>query len=79
MVKFEQELCGNDAVKGKLDGKSKHKSLCETQWCRRTNSLETFKAAFSVTVIAQEHIQTNGDGKSGINLSVLCYLTLFYH
>jgi hypothetical protein len=47
MDKFEQELCGNDAVKGKLDGKSKHKFLCETQWFCRTNALETIKAAFS--------------------------------
>ena len=26
--KFELELCGNDAVKDKLDGKSKLKTLC---------------------------------------------------
>jgi hypothetical protein len=65
-----------------------HSTHHRTQWFCRTNALETIKAAFSVTVIAQEHIlycivlyciQTNGDGKSGINLSALCYLTLFYH
>ena len=32
MDKFEQELCRNDAVKCKLDGKSKLKTLCETRW-----------------------------------------------
>jgi hypothetical protein len=31
MDTFEQEFCGNDAVKGMLNGKSKLKPLFETQ------------------------------------------------
>ena len=32
MDKLEQELCGNNAMKDKLDGKSKHKLFYETLW-----------------------------------------------
>ena len=55
MDKFEQEFCGNDAVKGMLNEKSKLKLLCETQCFSPANALATFKAAFTVTVSALEY------------------------
>jgi hypothetical protein len=70
MDKLEQELCGNDVVKGNLDGKSKLKTLCETRWCIRANALATFKATFPVIVSNLEYLQTNGDAN-------VCNLTLF--
>jgi hypothetical protein len=42
MDKFEKELCGNDVVKGMVDGKCKLKTLCETR-CIRANALTTLK------------------------------------
>ena len=60
---FEKWLYGNDAAKGKLDGKDTLKALCK--WT------SIAKAAFPVTVIVPEYLHTNGDGKSVIHLSAL--------
>ncbi len=50
MDKFEQELCGNNAMKGKIDGKNKPKTFSETWWLSSANALATVKAAFHITV-----------------------------
>ena len=68
MDKLEQELCGNNVVKGNLDGKSKLK----TRLCIRTNTLTTFNASFPVIVSKLEYLQTNGDANFGD-------LTFFFH
>ena len=46
MDKFEQELCRNNAVKCKLDGKSKLKTLCETRWFSRANEIQLLSVHF---------------------------------
>ena len=71
MDKFEQELCMNDTMKDKLEGKSKLKTLCETRWFSRVDALATFKTAFPVMVSALEYLQTNGDSKLGVHLSAI--------
>jgi hypothetical protein len=57
-------------VKGKLDGKSKLKTLCATRWFSRANALATIKASVPVIVSNLEYLQTN-DGKSGVHLSAI--------
>jgi len=59
MDKFEQELRGDNVVKGKLDGKSRIQTLCETRWCIRANALATFKVAFHVIVSNLSRVFTN--------------------
>ena len=46
MDKFEQELCRNNAVKCKLDGKSKLKRLCEARWFSRANEKQRLSVHF---------------------------------
>jgi hypothetical protein len=43
--------------------------MCETRW---------FRCTFPVIVSALEYLQTNGDGKPGIYLSVLFAICLFF-
>ena len=57
-------------MKGKLDGKSKLKTLCATRWFSRANALATIKASVPVIVSNLEYLQTN-DGKSGVHLSAI--------
>ena len=71
MDKFEQELCRNDALKGILDGKSKLKRVKRGGLVVRADELATFNCTFPVIVSALEYLQTIGDGKPGIHLSVL--------
>jgi hypothetical protein len=49
METFKQELWLNDAVKDKLDGKSKQQTLRETRWFSRWGP---FKSAFPAIVSA---------------------------
>ena len=80
MDKFEQELCGNNAMKGKIDRKSKPKTFSETWWFSSTNALATVKAAFHVTVSGLKYLKKTmvTANQASINLS-FCDLTLFYH
>jgi hypothetical protein len=51
--------------------REKKTNTCETRWFNRTDELATFRCTFPVIVSALEYLQTNGDGKPGIHLSVL--------
>ncbi|CAG2210818.1 unnamed protein product [Mytilus edulis] len=58
-------------TKEELDGKRKLRTLCETRWTSRADSLYTFRVALPVIVSALEHLRQDGDDKAGQFLAAI--------
>lgn len=71
LLAFRDELSEDNVSKEALDGRTKLKTLCETRWASRADSLTTFKAAFRVVVNALETLQDDGDVKAGLHLNAI--------
>ena len=48
-----------------IDKRTKLRTLCETRWTSRADTLYTFKTSFPVVVHALERLQGIGDYKAG--------------
>ena len=61
---FRDSLEENDIARGEMHRRTKLKTLCETRWVSRADSLYTFCTAFSVVVHALQMLSSDGDGKT---------------
>lgn len=50
LLSFKENLEANDQVKETMERRQKLKTLCETRWASRSDSLSTFLAAYNVVV-----------------------------
>ena len=71
MDAFSNELDADILTKEELDGRRKLRTLCETRWTSRADSLYTFRVAFPVIVSALEHLRQDGDDKAGQFLAAI--------
>ncbi|VDI17927.1 Hypothetical predicted protein [Mytilus galloprovincialis] len=71
MDAFYNELDADILTKEELDGRRKLRTLCETRWTSRADSLYTFRVAFPVIVSALEHLRQDGDDKAGQFLAAI--------
>lgn len=69
LAAFTDELSQDAVTKEAMTGRHKLKTLCETRWMSRADSLCTFKSAFPVVVHALESLQENGDMKAGDHIN----------
>ena len=68
---FASELETDAQSKEALDGRRKLRTLCETRWMSRADSLTTFKQAFRVVVHALETLHDDHDSKAGQYLAAI--------
>ncbi|CAC5367314.1 unnamed protein product [Mytilus coruscus] len=71
MEAFYNELDADILTKEELDGRRKLRTLCETRWTSRADSLYTFRVAFPVIISALEHLRQDGDDKAGQFLAAI--------
>lgn len=64
LLSFKENLEANDQVKEAMERRQKLKTLCETRWASRSDSLSTFLAAFNVVVSSLEDLEQQGDAKA---------------
>jgi hypothetical protein len=63
LTAFTDELSENQNVKDQLERRTKLRTLCETRWSSRADSLYTFRTAFAV-VSALETLKADHDDKA---------------
>ena len=68
---FYDQLADDDNTRDALDGRRKLRTLCETRWTSRADSLYTFRVSFPVVVHALEQLQQDGDEKAGQYLAAI--------
>ncbi|CAG2239243.1 unnamed protein product [Mytilus edulis] len=61
---FKESLEQNAVVREEMDRRQKLKTLCETRWASRSESLYTFLTAFKVIVDSLENLEQHGDSKA---------------
>ncbi|CAC5385815.1 unnamed protein product [Mytilus coruscus] len=71
MEAFYNELDADILTKEELDGRRKLRTLCETRWTSRADSMYTFRVAFPVIISALEHLRQDGDDKAGQILAAI--------
>ena len=54
----------NDVVREEMQRRTKLRTLCDTCWASRANSLYTFRMAYSVLIQAIESLSSDEDGKA---------------
>ncbi|KAJ8318219.1 hypothetical protein KUTeg_003310 [Tegillarca granosa] len=59
------------SVKEQMESRTKLRTLCETRWTSRADSLYTFKTAFPVVIHALEQLEDDGDQKAKQYLSAI--------
>ena len=64
LTAFTDELSKNQNVKDQLERRTKLRTLCETRWSSRADSLYTFRTAFAVVVSALETLKADHDDKA---------------
>ena len=68
---FSDELAENDAVQDQMDRRTKLRTLCETRWSSRADSLYTFRTAFPVVVAALQSLEDDKDEKASQCLAAI--------
>jgi hypothetical protein len=71
LTAFSAELADNQNVQEEMERRSKLRTLCETRWSSRADSLFTFRTAFSVIVSALETLKNDKDEKAGLYLTAI--------
>ncbi|CAC5356095.1 unnamed protein product [Mytilus coruscus] len=66
---FKENLEQNAVVREEIDRRQKLKTLCETRWASRSESLYTFLTAFKVIVDSLENLEQHGDSKAPVSES----------
>lgn len=64
LLSFFEELSQNETAKEKLEKRTKLRTLCETRWSSRADSLYTFLNAFPVVVSSLEALKEDNDDKA---------------
>ena len=64
LLAFSEELSENQTVQEQLDRRTKLRTLCETRWSSRADSLLTFLNAFPVVVSPLEVLKDDHDDKA---------------
>lgn len=65
LLQFKENLeTTDDNIKEDMGKRQKLKTLCETRWASRSDSLYTFLTAFSVVVDSLDDLQQDGDAKA---------------
>ena len=64
LLSFKENLEQNVVVKEEMERRQKLKTLCETRWASRSESLFTFLTAFKVVVDSLENLEQQGDSKA---------------
>ena len=64
LLAFSEELSENQTVQEQLDRRTKLRTLCETRWSSRADSLFTFLNAFPVVVSSLEVLKDEHDDKA---------------
>ena len=64
LLSFQECLSQDAAIRVEMERRAKLRTLCETRWASRADSLYTFRTAFSVVVQALESLAENGDAKA---------------
>ena len=64
LTAFTDDLSENQNVKDQLERRTKLRTLCETRWSSRADSLYTFRTAFAVVVSALETLKADHDDKA---------------
>ena len=64
LLAFQECLSQDAAIRVEMEQRAKLRTLCETRWASRADSLYTFRTAFSVVVQALESLAENGDAKA---------------
>ena len=64
LLAFKEALAQDDLAREEMQRRSKLRTLCETRWSSRADSLFTFRAAFTVVVQALEELIEDGDAKA---------------
>ena len=71
LTAFSAELADNQNVQEEMERRWKLRTLCETRWSSRADSLFTFRTAFSVVVSALETLKNDKDEKAGLYLTAI--------
>ena len=71
LTAFSAELADNQNVQEEIERRWKWRTLCETRWSSRADSLFTFRTAFSVVVSALETLKNDKDEKAGLYLTAI--------
>ncbi|CAC5404223.1 unnamed protein product [Mytilus coruscus] len=61
---FKENLEQNAVVREEIGRRQKLKTLCETRWASRSESLHTFLTAFKVITDSLENLEQHGDSKA---------------
>lgn len=64
LLAFQDALSQDIIMKEEMERRSKLRTLCETRWASRADSLYTFRIAFPVVVQALQNLSEDGDSKA---------------
>lgn len=64
LLAFQDALSQDIITKEEMERRSKLRTLCETRWASRADSLYTFRIAFPVVVQALQNLSEDGDSKA---------------
>ena len=78
LLAFQECLSQDAAVRVEMERRAKLRTLCETRWTSRADSLYTFRTAFPVVVQALESLADDGDAKArGYMSSILQFHCIY--
>ena len=64
LLVFQESLRQDVLVREEMERRAKLRTLCETRWVSRADSLYTFRTAYPVVVQSLETLSDDGDGKA---------------
>ncbi|CAG2232520.1 unnamed protein product [Mytilus edulis] len=71
LTAFTEELSENENVQKQLERQTKLRTLCETRWSSRADSLYTFRTAFEVVVSALNSLKDDNDDKAAQSMNAI--------
>ncbi|CAG2233166.1 unnamed protein product [Mytilus edulis] len=71
LTAFTEELSENENVQDQLERRTKLRTLCETRWSSRADSLYTFRTAFEVVVSALNSLKDDNDDKAAQSMNAI--------
>ncbi|XP_063416002.1 zinc finger MYM-type protein 1-like [Mytilus trossulus] len=71
LTAFTEELSENENVQDQLERRTKLRTLCETRWSSRADSLYTFRTAFEVVVSSLNSLKDDNDDKAAQSMNAI--------
>ncbi|CAG2193974.1 unnamed protein product [Mytilus edulis] len=71
LTAFTEELSENENIQDQLERRTKLRTLCETRWSSRADSLYTFRTAFEVVVSALNSLKDDNDDKAAQSMNAI--------